>query len=217
MKTTIAGLIPIAPFSAYIGGLFFAAAGFMSTSLQAAVDDWPATASLNSQDQVESLYATQLQQESALTCRPSVQISLDQNGQAVVTPSMLVIAPDYPIGMYVVDIMGPLTNVVTCAQIGQEVMAMVEELPTGNFCMSTLVVEDKLKPVIDCSNDTIPCNTDIQSIDFLDMVEITDNCDDDPSVFYQYTVTDLNCDPNGFAGHIDVTYSATDDYGNSST
>ena len=93
-------------------------------------------------------------------------------------------------------------------------MAMVQELPTGNFCMSTLIIEDKLKPFLSCVDDTIPCNVDILALDFLSFLEVVDdNCDTDPTVYFEYTITELNCDPDGFAGFIDITYYATDNSG----
>lgn len=150
-----------------------------------------------------------------LVCNSHKNVSLNQEGWALITPGMLVNNPDYPLNQYVVDIMGPLNDTVYCAQIGQQVMAAVTELPTGNVCMSELTVEDKLAPAIDCENDTIPCNADIDSIDFLSYVQpLVDNCDPDPDVFYTYGVEALNCDPNGFAAIIHVVYTAEDEYNN---
>ncbi len=218
MKTTLAGLIPNTLHSAHIGRLLVAGVCMMSSVLHAAVDDWPPTAFFGfANPPAQELQAEMdAQALTALACIPVVQVSLDQNGQALITPGMLVPDPDYPLNMYVVDIMGPLTNVVTCDQIGQDVMVSVEELPTGNFCMSQLIVEDKLKPVMVCQDDTIPCNTDLQSLDYMSFLDsVTDNCDENPTIFFQYTIIDLTCDPDGFAGYVDITYTATDDHGNS--
>jgi hypothetical protein len=137
----------------------------------------------------------------SLACNLSVQVSLNQEGWAIITPGMLVMDPDFPLNMYTIDIMGPLADTVYCEQIGEEVMAAVDELPTGNTCMSQLHVEDKLKPYLDCSNDTIPCNVDIEALEFTMFLDsLSDNCDEDVSVYYTYTITNLNCDPNGIAG-----------------
>ncbi|HLF64408.1 MAG TPA: T9SS type A sorting domain-containing protein [Saprospiraceae bacterium] len=221
MKTTIVGLIPNTPFSAFIGHLFLAGVCLLSSAVQAAVDDWPATSYYSPYDPLQE-FITEQETEginaNALACIPSVQISLDQNGQAIVTPGMLVLDPMYPLNMYVVDIMGPLTNLVTCAEIGDELMAVVLELPTQNQCMSTLIVEDKLKPFMSCEDDTIACNVDLLTLDYLSFLDaVDDNCDDNPYVYYEYTITELNCDPDGIAGYVDITYHATDDYGNSNS
>ena len=110
----------------------------------------------------------------ALSCLPFVNVSLGQAGFALITPLMLVNAPQYPAFQYVVDIMGPLTNSVTCAQLGQDLMVVVKELPTGNSCMSTIHIEDKLKPLFNCVPDTFPCNVVVADIDFFSTVEVQD-------------------------------------------
>lgn len=154
----------------------------------------------------------------ALSCIPQVNVSLNQQGFAVITPAMLVNAPDYPLNQYVVDIMGPLSNTVYCDNIGQELMAVVTELPTGNSCMSVLNVEDKLPPVFDCEADVLPCNTDIPSIDFEAYLEpVDDNCDDDLTLWYSFVSQNLPCNPDNYTKQVLVTWTATDDYGNSST
>src|SRR5690606_35697703 len=98
MKTSIVGLIPNAPFSVLIGGFILAGICVMSSGVNAAVDDWPATASSYFTEALENDIEHQ-QPAISMTCRPSVQISLDQNGQAVVTPAMLLVVPEYPLDM----------------------------------------------------------------------------------------------------------------------
>lgn len=154
----------------------------------------------------------------ALSCLPEVNISLGQEGYAAITALTLVNAPQYPPHMYEVDIMGPLTDTVYCAQLGQELMVVVHELPTGNSCMSSIFIEDKLKPVLVCTSDTLPCNTDIPTIDFENYIEsVTDNCDSNPTLWYSYVVQNLPCNPHHFTQQILVTWTATDDSGNSAT
>lgn len=154
----------------------------------------------------------------ALSCLPEVNISLGQGGFAVITALTLVNAPSYPANQYVVDIMGPLTNTVYCEQLGQELMVVVTELPTNNSCMSTIFVEDKLKPQLVCTSDTLPCNIDIESIDFENYIEsVTDNCDTDVDLWSSYVVQNLPCNADHFTKQILVTWTATDDYGNSAT
>jgi len=154
----------------------------------------------------------------ALSCLPQVNISLGQQGFAVITALTLVNAPEYPANLYSVDIMGPLTNTVYCEQLGQELMVVVTELPTGNSCMSTIFIEDKLRPTLVCTSDTLPCNVDIASIDFEAYIEsVTDNCDDEPSLWHSYVIQNLPCNANHFTQQILVTWTATDDSGNSAT
>ncbi len=154
----------------------------------------------------------------ALACKPNINVSLGLGGYAVLTALTLVNAPVYPANLYHVDIMGPLHDTVFCAQLGQDVMVLVTELPTGNSCMSTVHVEDKLKPTLVCTSDTLPCNVDIPSINFESFIEaVYDNCDPDPDLWFAYTIQNLPCNPNGFTQVINVTWTATDQSGNSST
>ncbi|MEO5906355.1 MAG: HYR domain-containing protein, partial [Saprospiraceae bacterium] len=153
----------------------------------------------------------------ALACKPNVNVSLGQGGYAVLTALLLVLAPEYPAHLYDVDIMGPLNDTVYCAQIGQSLMVVVTD-PTGNSCMSTVFVEDKLKPVLTCSPDVIPCNVDIATLDFeLYLDGVTDNCDPDPDLYYSYVILNLPCNANGYTQQINVTWTATDASGNSTT
>lgn len=154
----------------------------------------------------------------ALSCLPEVNISLGQDGSAVLTALMLVNAPQYPANQYIVDIMGPLTNTVYCAQLGQELMVVVTEIPTGNSCMSTIFIEDKLRPVFNCTADVLPCNVDIATLDLEDYLEpVFDNCDPDPDVWSSYLIQNLPCNANHYTQQILVTWTATDNSGNSAT
>ncbi len=171
---------------------------------------WEGREQISSEDGIESMVT--------LACIPDVNVSLGQGGYAVLTALLLVIAPEYPANQYEVDIMGPLNDTVFCDQLGQDLMVLVTELPTGNSCMSSVFVEDKLKPVLVCTSDTLPCNVDIPSIDFESFIEsVTDNCDPDPALWYSYTIQNLPCNANGFTQIIHVLWTATDQSGNSST
>jgi len=165
---------------------------------------------IGSEDGIESMVT--------LSCKPDVNVSLGQGGYAVLTALLLVNAPAYPANQYEVDIMGPLNDTAFCDQIGQDLMVLVTELPTGNSCMSSVFIEDKLKPVLVCTSDTLPCNVDIPNIDFESLIEsVSDNCDPDPLLWYSYTIQNLPCNANGFTQSILVNWTATDQSGNSTT
>ncbi len=178
--------------------------------LNASPDEW---SSFVTTDSAEEAWMV-----SAMSCKPSVQVSLDQQGMAQIMPSMLVTGPEFGWDQYEVDIMGPLNDIVSCDQIGQELMAVVEELPTGNTCMSTLVVLDKLSPLLICTGDFIPCNTDIDTLQFINFVNVLeDNCDEELDLFYTFSVTAVDCNPQNIVSYIKVNWTATDDYNNFST
>ncbi|MDX1407556.1 MAG: HYR domain-containing protein, partial [Saprospiraceae bacterium] len=57
--------------------------------------------------------------------------------------------------------------------------------------------------------------TDITQLDFLTFLDtVYDNCDSDVDVYYLYQFTELECDPDGVAGYVEVVFVAEDDYGN---
>ena len=63
---------------------------------------------------------------------------------------MLVNAPDYRT-ISIRRYHGAAHEYGVLCQLGQELMAVVTELPTGNSCMSTLFIEDKLPPQLTCN------------------------------------------------------------------
>ena len=223
MKTKSVGLIPITTIrQTFSTPLLWAATCLlmMAGSLTASPDEWPAMSFYTPDDLTQEISTPGLlaPPPQAMSCRPAVQVSLNHLGYAVVTPSMLVKAPAYPWDEYEVDLMGPLDDTVFCAQIGEELMAVVEEIPTGNTCMSTLTVEDKLPPTLSCTDDTVKCTVDIPSLDFLSFIDtVYDNCSEEVELSYVYAVTEFDCDPSGMAGKIDLTVTATDENGFSST
>ncbi len=152
----------------------------------------------------------------ALACIPNVNVSLNQDGFAVLTSLELVAGPEYLPFQYTIDIMGPLTNTVYCAQLGQSLMVVVTD-PTGNSCMSTVHVEDKLRPLLTCTPSVLPCNVVIAEIDFEQYVTVDDNCDPDPDLYYSYVIQNLGCNANGYTQQILITWTATDASGNSAT
>ncbi|RLD19008.1 MAG: hypothetical protein DRI69_09360, partial [Bacteroidetes bacterium] len=227
MKTNKVGLIPISTLRQFAPGLRHAVLCALLTvfltpgAFATGPDDWPEMAFYTPDNLVEPISNGMSAHASlALACRPNIQISLSQEGSAAVTPQMMLFVLNYPENMYSVEIDGPLTDSVFCDQIGETLMATVREIPTGNTCMSQFTVEDKLPPMFTCADDTIPCYVEISEIDFLSFInnDVSDNCTpfEDLELIYSYTVTELDCDPENMAGRIDVTYTATDLFGNSS-
>ncbi len=119
----------------------------------------------------------------AVSCKSEVQFSLDSLGKAVITPEMLLVGSGYDynsFGVMLMDMHGqPLPgNMLTCEYLGQKVMAKVVNSCSGNSCWSTITVEDKLPPVIECFNDTMTC------VVFRNYIgpRVYDNCDDNPTI-----------------------------------
>ena len=100
-------------------------------------------------------------------------------------------------------------NLLTEDQLWTTVTAKVIDPCSGNSCWTTVNVEDKNAPTIQCGNISLPCY-------LLDSYEpiVIENCHDDASYeLIEETLTPLNCDLN-FIKIITRQYVATDGYGN---
>ncbi|MEL6987133.1 MAG: HYR domain-containing protein, partial [Bacteroidota bacterium] len=160
--------------------------------------------------------ASIVETENFITCVGSAQLSLSETGSSTLTPGMFLLGVAPPFTNYIVDIVGPLTDVVTCDEIGQNLMVKVTDTVANNSCWSSLIVEDKLAPIIICNPDTLPCGTDINTIDYESLIDsLSDNCDDDIDLWFNQDFVDFDCDPM-FAGKVVRTYHAIDNFNNES-
>lgn len=158
----------------------------------------------------------------SLACNGKVQISLDQNCQAIVTAAMVIndTLNACPGGQYVVRVLSykkaiPTSPMVTENEIGKALQVEITEVISGNKCWGDLVVEDKLAPVITCHNDTVPC--------FFAAVRkptVVDNCTliagrNDSLVLLDEQITPLTCNLY-YIKQVIRTWMAIDYYGNKS-
>ncbi len=86
----------------------------------------------------------------ALACQNAIQVSLDANCQAMVTPQSILINSYPSYSGFTVTIPNLPNATVGSAQIGQTIMVSVNETATGNSCWASVHVEDKQKPTIVC-------------------------------------------------------------------
>jgi type IX secretion system substrate protein/HYR domain-containing protein len=157
---------------------------------------------------ISSLYG-----QCSLTCNSNVQISLDQNCYAEVTPDDILEGSwDISCEPFTVVVSGTGTNYVTGNQLGQTVSVTIYAA-TGNSCTGTILVSEYLAPVINCQPSTISCFDDPATVS---PPTVTDNCDGDPTLTYTEQVQDLGCN-GAFYKIITRTYTATDDSGNTSS
>lgn len=115
----------------------------------------------------------------ALACNKATQVSLDEDCEAEVTPSMILNADTTicPRGSFVVTVSHhgrpiPTSPVVTCANIGQTLEVMIRDVNSGNSCWGEITVEDKLAPQIECGSDTLFC----YQMPKYTGPQVTDNC-----------------------------------------
>jgi len=172
------------------------------------------------------LFPNVLKSQCSLACSGTVQVSLDSNCEAELTPDMVLndAMTSCPDGIFhvmvedhygnqivfpeITDADGNIIPVIDASLIGEDVFAKILDTESGNSCWGNLIVEDKIPPILACENDTIPCN---QISDYVP--EVVNNCDDSEFTLVSEQVFPLDCDTL-FIKRIDRTYIATDGSGN---
>jgi uncharacterized repeat protein (TIGR01451 family) len=153
----------------------------------------------------------------SIACIGNFNVSLDNDCEIVVTPSMMVAGTLNPLSPYTVmltDAHGhPISDAtLTSVHAGTKVMAKLIEGCGGNSCWSTITVEDKMAPVSICQDIELPC---YKLSEYKGPFE-GDNCDGPVSnVIVSETITPLTCN-NNYVKYIDRVYQATDKFGNKS-
>jgi uncharacterized repeat protein (TIGR01451 family) len=153
---------------------------------------------------------------STMSCYGNVNFSLNHNCEVEITPQKLStvnLPPDA--GFNVVLMIGNEvlpSNVLTDAHIGKQIMGKLMDGCGNNSCWSTIRVEDKINPTIDCP-DTIEITCFDMNRDF--RPPASDNCNGPVNVRETYFVENpLFCDD--YVMRIDAGYIATDEHGNES-
>lgn len=166
-----------------------------------------------------NLNRAEAQSQCVMTCTNS-QVSVDENCEALITYDM-VSTPSQCSGNYLVEVIGsdglPIPNspLVESQYVDQTLTVRVIDMVSGNFCWSTIAIEDKMPPQFDCQNDTMTC---WQMIEY-DIPFVYDNCTDPDDIevtLLNETSTLLDCDPD-FIKTVTRSYVAVDDSGNESS
>jgi hypothetical protein len=170
---------------------------------------------------------TSLSAQCSLSCNQGLNVSLDQNGQAAVTTSL--IAPNAgsscpgPLEIKIFNEVGQqMPNPLTCDQVGLTLTARVRQLSSGNFCTGTLTVFDAIAPTLTCADQFVFCNEDPSPAN-VGEPSATDNCTPFESLTLTYVEQETALGCNTFQNgqqvlkRINRTWRATDENGNSST
>lgn len=153
-----------------------------------------------------------------MNCIGDLQVSLDKNCQAIITPNILLAGGPYTYTNYAVIVMDKHGYIIPNATvdgsyIGQVLTAKVMNICNGNSCWSKLTIEDKTRPQIVCANDTILCT---RMTSYLKPY-VYDNCDPNPTKeLLDETIENTSCDPN-YSKIVTRVYSAIDKSGNRSS
>ena len=159
----------------------------------------------------------ELEGDPVLVCNDLVNISLDDNCLAQITPDMVLedLRFESRIRIRIVNSQGmEVPNPITSAYIGQTLTVHAIDFVNGNSCWGLIKIEDKLPPVITCPVDyTVSC----ANYNFTPPTPIfTDACDPTATIqLINNVLTELEC------GRLDsiiafrvYTYVAKDKYGN---
>ena len=153
-----------------------------------------------------------------MACNDGLQVSLDDNCQAEITPDMMLESPVYGPDAYSVELLdlagNPLgTNTVNGDFIDQTVQVKVTLIGCDISCWGNITVEDKLAPVINCQDITISCD---QDPDDVSPPQIVDACGGPVDVSFNDEVEDQPCTAD--VGRIITrTYTVSDVKGNTAT
>ncbi|MBK8956284.1 MAG: HYR domain-containing protein [Saprospiraceae bacterium] len=178
--------------------------------LKATPEDWPST------------YGVELSFEDGsnfmqLSCKGQVQISVDQFGEALITPKMLLTDNHNNYGVFKVFVGQTGQNKVYCSDIGKYLTASVVDTTTGMSCWTQLIVEDKLPPSIVCRADTISCTLNPFEVNYSQFIFATDNCQSHAMALADMRLEQFNCLNSRYTMVMHLNWIATDQSGNSST
>jgi hypothetical protein len=164
----------------------------------------------------------------ALACHNLIQISLDQNCSATITPDeMLAGGPYRCFNDYTVEVRDWITNAIIdrnpnlagsqvgVQDIGRQLRITVRDPANGNSCWGMATVEDKIAPRITCPRDTcVPCFSGTTPA-FTGSATVVENCGSF-SLSYSDNVTNGSCALNNDR-IIRRTWTAIDPWNNRST
>ena len=122
---------------------------------------------MNQVGQESAIVAISYQTAPSLACNSSLNLSLTENCEQLVTPQLVLASPSIPYDRYIIKLYDKnnqiiLDNILQYEHIGQTITVEVSHdcMPL-NSCWSEIVVADKNPPPLNCTIDTIACTTDI--------------------------------------------------------
>ena len=152
----------------------------------------------------------------------NITITLDAQGNAVITPSQL---DNGSTDNCTIDSMAVNPNGFNCSNLGANTSTFAVFDQSGNSatCTSTVTVQDLTAPTITCPADTVvavPLGVTDTIVNNIDWVNVNDNCGSVDSIWYQLTGATTGNGDNDASGNsfnldtTTVTYYARDNSGN---
>jgi len=165
------------------------------------------------------LFFNEAQAQCNLACQQSdINVAINQDGMSEITSDVFVVGMTGTCaGNFTIQLFNSagaeLGNIVTCDFVGMSLTAQITHDDSGNFCQSTLNIQDNIGPMLTCPNDTLNCSASTLPADVAAIIA-DDNCDPSPTLNFTETVTDQICSGQPFNRIITRTYNAIDENGN---
>lgn len=153
-----------------------------------------------------------------IACNGHMNISVDQNCEAVITPGVVLTGDIFPDHVYEVEITNSdgevVSNMFTGDDIGELFTVSVSNpLCNDISCWMTILIEDKWAPQIICQNDTLSC---VMAFDESTRPTIIDdNCSGGELILLDEVVETYTCD-SMFTSKLTRVWVAKDEAGNMS-
>ncbi len=142
-----------------------------------------------------------------IACNGFFSVSLNQSGEALITPTSLLVDPDCNPDDFTVSIYWNsqnIGNVLSCDHIGQILEAKVTNDATGNYCWSNVQVNDYSFPQISCTDTIINCNEEITPL-AAGYPTATDNCTVFSNNDFSYADTYFNLSCETIQNGVNIT------------
>ena len=149
-------------------------------------------------------------------------VSLDENCTAVIDPYMVLTGYENEFGdtllgcidsfyVNVKDAHGnDLGNTVDGENLGKTLDYVISNPSHGFYCWGTLKIEDKFRPHVVCTNDTLSC---VEPLSNAILPDFVDNCPGGKLILLSEVQENLNCNDD-FLKKITKVWSGVDKYGN---
>jgi len=150
-----------------------------------------------------------------VSCKGNINVSLNSDCEAVITPSMIglgitALCNDY-YSVVIFDEWGNElpTDTVNFDFVGMTLKVELTEPECGNKCWGFALIEDKFPPQIECQDTILACN----GLPFLAEPTIFENCSNAVPVLLNEVINPLTCD-SLYTSMVVRTYTAIDEAGN---
>ncbi len=162
---------------------------------------------------VLTLFATNIYSQCEISCKASINVSIGEDCQGVITPSMILSKQIMGATVEVTDANGNIVpnNTVDLSHVGKTLTVKATEPNCSNSCWGVALIEDKIPPIIDCFDVTVTC---AELIVFQDPIPVS--CDVSSLVVLNKSNVDISCESELFQQVITQTYQASDLQGNKS-